>query len=114
MSEENAPAEEKEEAAEIWVDKSHLMAALSYISFLFLVPLLVGNKKDEFISFHLRQGIVLFVAGVIVSFIFWIPFIGLILWLFVFFFSSFGFIQALRNKKWKLPYIGKYAEKINI
>lgn len=105
---------ENKQATEISVDENRLMAALSYLGFLFLVPLLVGNKKDKYVNFHLRQGIVLFIADVIASFVAWIPIIGWFIALFLFVLSIYGFIQALTGKKWKLPYIGQYAEKINV
>ena len=105
---------EKKQDTEISIDENRLMAALSYLGFLFLVPLLSGYKKDKFVNFHLRQGIVLFIVDVIASFIMWIPVIGWLLGLFLLVLSIYGFIQALTGKKWPLPYIGQYAEKINI
>jgi fumarate reductase subunit D len=117
MSEENKQEqahEDRKPATEISIDENRLMAALSYLGFLFLVPLLAGNKKDPYVNFHLRQGIVLFIAVVIVSVFAWIPFIGWFLAVFMLALSIYGFIQALSGNKWKLPYIGKYAEKINI
>jgi uncharacterized membrane protein len=105
---------EKKQDTEISIDENRLMAALSYLGFLFLVPLLSGHKKDKFVNFHLRQGIVLFIADVIAGFIMWIPVIGWLLCLFLLVLSIYGFIQALIGNKWQLPYIGQYAEKIKI
>ncbi|MEA3249925.1 MAG: hypothetical protein U9Q03_06275 [Patescibacteria group bacterium] len=90
-----------------------LMAALSYLNVLFLIPLLFA-KKDKYVKLHLRQGIVLFAAYVIVSAVVWFPVIGWMLGLFLLVISIYGFLQALSGKEWELPYIGKYASKIRI
>lgn len=90
-----------------------LMAGLSYLNILFLIPLLFA-KKDSFVKFHLRQGLVLFAAYVVVSAIVWFPVIGWMAGLFLFVISVYGFIQALQGNEWELPYIGKYANKIRL
>jgi uncharacterized membrane protein len=90
------------------------MASLSYLGILFLVPLLLADKKDTFISFHLRQGIVLFIADVLISFIAWFPIIGWLLAAFATLISLVAFVQTLLGRKWPLPYIGLYAKKIKI
>lgn len=91
----------------------HLMAALSYLNILFLIPLLFA-KKDAFVSFHLRQGIVLFAVHVVASAIVWLPVIGWMLALFLLVVSIYGFLQALYGKEWELPHLGKYAKKMRI
>ncbi len=90
-----------------------LMAALSYLNVLFLVPLLFA-KKDEFVKFHLKQGIVLFAAYVVASAVVWFPFVGWMIALFLLAVSIYGFLQALSGKEWKLPYIGDYASRIRL
>jgi len=90
-----------------------LMAALSYLNILFLIPLLFA-KKDAFVKFHLRQGIVLFAAYVVASAIVWFPVFGWMIGLFLLVISIYGFLQALYGKEWELPYIGKYATKIKL
>ncbi len=113
-SEEQLEHDKNRQATEISIDENRLVAALSYLWILFLVPLLSGHKKDPFVNFHLRQGIALFILSVIVSFIAWIPVIGWLIALLFSVLSVYAFIQALMGNKWKLPYIGQYAEKINV
>jgi uncharacterized membrane protein len=90
-----------------------IMAALSYVGLLFLVPMLFA-KKTPFLMFHLRQGIVLFVVEVLVSIIMWIPIVGWALTLGVFALAIMGILQALAGEMRPLPLIGKYAMKVNL
>ena len=111
-----APAEPKAEekkAAPAAVDQTKVLAALSYFGVLFLVPLLLV-KNDEFVKFHVKQGIVWFVVWVVVSFISWIPFIGWSIGLALFIISCYAAWQAYEGKRWELPYLAKYAQQIKI
>ena len=45
-------------------DVSKLMAGMSYVSALFLVPMLL-SKDDSFVAYHAKQGMKLFIAGII-------------------------------------------------
>lgn len=88
---------------------SNLMAALSYVWVLSIVMLIV-KKDDEFVKFHAKQGLILFIA----SFIGVIPVIGWIIWLVVVVFDIVGFIKALSGERYKVPVAGDLAEKIKI
>ncbi len=91
-----------------------LMAAFSYIGILFLIPLLTEAKNDDYVKFHVRQGIVLFVIDVVGSFIAWVPFIGWAIGLVLLVVSVYGFVQAYEGRRWELPYVAKYARQIKI
>lgn len=88
---------------------SNLMAALSYVWILSVVMLII-KKDDEFVKFHARQGLILFIA----SFVGVIPFIGWFIWLIVVVFDIVGFIKALSGERYKVPVVGDIAEKINL
>ena len=64
------------------IERTKGLAWLSYLGFLFLVPLLV-YKDSPYAKFHVNQGIVLFIAEVIIGIINtvlgFIPIIGVIL-----------------------------------
>jgi uncharacterized membrane protein len=102
------PKEEKKEQANV-------MAIISYIGALCLIPLFTGTK-DEFAKFHAKQGLVLF-AGEVVT---WIV-IGLIpilwflgnilgvLWLVL---SIIGIMNVINKRKKEIPLVGKFADKI--
>lgn len=49
------------------VQRNKVMAVLSYIGILVLIPLLAGNKSSEYVQQHLNQGISLWVASLIVD-----------------------------------------------
>ncbi len=86
-------------------------------------------KKDEFAKFHVKQGLVLLIASVLLSIIIMIlggilmliPGIGLIIpvlaWIaniVIFILWIIGIINAAQDKKSKLPIIGGYAESLKI
>jgi uncharacterized membrane protein len=88
------------------------IAIFSYIGILFLIPLLVA-KDDEFVKFHVKQGITLFLTWMIITFVWIIPIVG---WLIGFVGTIFcivatilGIVNVLRGKKNPLPLIGRFA-----
>ncbi|MFA6909364.1 MAG: hypothetical protein WC289_05830 [Patescibacteria group bacterium] len=89
--------------------ESKLMAALSYVWIVSVIMLLI-KKDDQFVYFHARQGLVLFLA----SFIGIIPVIGWFLWILVLLLDLFGFIKALSGERYALPGVSTLAEKIKI
>lgn len=88
---------------------SNLMAALSYVWILSVVMLII-KKDDEFVKFHAKQGLILF----IVSFVGVIPVIGWFVWLGVVVLDIIGFIKALSGERYKVPVVGDLAEKIKM
>lgn len=98
-------------------DNSKLAAVLSYIGPLVIVSYIIG-KDNAFAKFHIRQGLVLFVAEValwilgMVLFMLW-PLIYIVnLGLFIL--SIIGIINAVHGKEKELPITGKYAKHFNI
>lgn len=111
------PSPEKDKPAEKPfapdVKDNRLMAALSYIGVLFLVPMLARNRSDYAI-FHCRQGIMVFALQAVLSFVTWIPAVGPFLYLLVLLISIVGFIQAYRGQWWEIPLLGKYAKMLKV
>lgn len=107
----------EEEKKETKKEGSNGIAVLSYIGILFLIPLLT-NKDDEFVQFHAKQGLVLFIAEVATAFIAWIPMIGwiigLVAWLLWLVLSIMGIVNVLGGKKVELPVIGQFAKKFKV
>lgn len=89
---------------------SNLMAALSYLWLLSVVMLLL-KKDDKFVQFHAKQGLVLFLASVV---LWMIPIFGWMLNMVVTIAVIVGFIMAIQGKEYKMPVVGDLAEKINI
>lgn len=92
---------------------SRFIAAISYLWIFCLVPLIL-KKKDKFAQFHGKQGLLLAVLWFLGGFIFWIPIIGWFVAIILAFISIYGFFQAIKGKKWEVPIIGKYAQKIDL
>ena len=111
------PSGQKQQPQSIQKEEKNIMAVLSYLGIPVLVPLL-AVKDDEFIKFHAKQGLVLFIAEVATTMVAWIPIIGWIgspilymIWLVL---AIIGIVNVLQGQKKELPLIGKFAEKFNI
>lgn len=103
------------------VEDNKIMALLSYLGILFLVPLL-GAPDSKFARFHANQGIVLFIAwaayGIVYSILttifsfvpvlrWLVPFILGVLWIVPLVFAILGIVNTVNGKAKELPLIGK-------
>lgn len=95
------------------IQENKLIAALSYLGILVLVPLL-AKRESKFAQFHAKQGIVMLIIFVVGWVIFWIPVIGWALWIAAIVLDVIGLVQALSGKYWEMPVIGGLAKKIKI
>ena len=95
--------------------RTTVMAALSYLSVLCFVPLLMA-KDDEFVAFHARQGLVIWMSGVLALFLLHVPVLGK--WVFgtvsmlVVVFSVLGLVSVVFQRAWRLPLISWVADRI--
>ena len=101
------------------IDNNKVMAVLSYLGILFLIPLLAA-KNSKYAQFHCNQGLVLFIfsaaASVLISIfkalhiliIFW-PIILVLSLVNILFFvlMIIGIVNAAQGKAKELPIIGK-------
>lgn len=90
------------------------MAILAYI--IFFIPLLTDAKKDPFVKYHIKQGLLVFIAWVIVYIVgYFIPWqfwmIDRLLNLAVFILMIVGIIAASKGEEKPLPIIGKFGEQ---
>lgn len=90
------------EVVEDATTEQRLLAACSYLGWLFLVPFLI-KRDDPFVKFHLNQGVLLFLLNVLK----WAfgGFGGLIT-IGIFIFAVQGVLDALKGGQKKLPIIG--------
>ncbi len=84
-----------------------LLAALSYVNILFLIPLLFV-QDDEFARFHAKQGARLFVCYAIARILGAIFSIGWLVNILLVIMMILGIKNALNDKWEPLPYIGKF------
>ncbi|MDP3964676.1 MAG: hypothetical protein Q8Q20_03415 [bacterium] len=87
-----------------------LLAAFSYL-YVLSVIILVVKRDSDFVKKHATQGLVLFIAAVIISFI---PLLNVIFHIVIFLMIIMGFVKALSGEWWEMPVIGSLAKKINL
>ncbi len=98
------------------IEQNKVYAMVGYLGILFLVPLLAA-PNSRYARYHANQGIVLFLATVVVTGGFYvlahIPFLGRVLglagsvaWIVAFVFMILGIINAANGKCQPLPVLG--------
>jgi len=97
--------------------KNTMMAVLAYI--VFFIPLLTDAKDDPFVKYHVRQGLMLLIAGVVAWLIINVlPIIGFliapILDIAIIVLLVIGIMNAINGVEKPLPFIGSYAENFKI
>jgi uncharacterized membrane protein len=96
--------------------KNTAMAIIAYV--VFFIPLLTEAKDDPFVKYHVKQGLVLFIAWIASGFISMVPFIGWmlapLLSLAMLALMVVGIIGAAKGEQKPLPVIGKYADSFKI
>lgn len=92
------------------------LAAISYIWVLWLIAMVLGGQ-NEFILRHAKQGLILFIAEILIMALAIIPILG---WLIGFIgfiaslvFTVLGFMHAWKGEEWELPVIGAFANRLN-
>lgn len=95
------------------VEENKFIACLSYVGILFLVPLLAA-KTSKYAQEHAKQGLVMFLAGIVGSFIFWFPVIGWALALAFLIVDILALVKCLTGEFWEIPVIGQYRSKFKI
>ncbi|CAK0761234.1 Magnetosome protein MamF [Gammaproteobacteria bacterium] len=95
--------------------RRRMMAIFSYLGVLCLVPLLF-NQEDDFVAFHARQGLLLWMWGVLAIFALYLPGIGPYIFsgstFLILAGSGFGILSVLLDKCWNLPGIHTLVAKL--
>ncbi|MEO5332461.1 MAG: hypothetical protein H7839_10590 [Magnetococcus sp. YQC-5] len=95
--------------------KVRVLTLLSYVSILCLIPLIL-SRDDAFIHFHARQGLVLWLWGLLCIIGLNLPGLGPFLAgisvVIIVVLSLAGMVGVLFSKQWKLPLIGGLAAKL--
>ncbi len=93
-------------------EKNIAMAIVANI--IFFVPLLTDAKNDPFVKYHVKQGLVLFIAWIITGIVGIVPIIGWILAplmsLALLVLLIIGILNAAKGEQKELPIIGQYAK----
>lgn len=106
---ETAQAEPKdaEAATELSAGTNKLMGILAYLGVLVLIPLLMA-RNDKFVRFHVNQGLILLICGIVISFAGGIlPFLW-VLYIATFVLMVIGIINVVKGETKKLPLVGNF------
>lgn len=97
-------------------DNKTLMAALSYVSILVLIPYLMA-KNDPFVHYHIKQGLVLLVIELAVYVL------GMVIWMLypilsivnlaTLVLSIIGIVNVVQGKEQELPLVGQFSKHFN-
>lgn len=114
----NAPSQPAAEVKKASGEKISAIAVMCYIGPLFIIPFLT-KEKDEFVIFHAKQGMVLFLCEIVISFLGGaIPLFGwslaAILNLVMIALAIIGIMNVVKHEKTPLPVIGTWADKFKI
>jgi uncharacterized membrane protein len=106
-----------------------IAAIFSYLGILVLIPMLAIKKKNDFMNFHIRQGLVLFIAEIIAMVAVWIltfilsfalfmwyfaTILWTLVWLVFVIVSLIALVKALMGEKWEIPLLSEYSKKLKI
>ena len=86
-------------------DLSKMMAAMSYVHALFFIPMLFA-REDSFAGYHAKQGLKLFLAGIIGRVVGSIIGLGWLATIAQVYLAYVGIRNVLEGKRRPLPYIG--------
>lgn len=94
-------------------DTNRLLAALGYPFFIIALIMILTDpgKKDPFVRYHAYQAIFLGVAYLLGFVIFWIPFIGWLLWIAMFAYIIYCGVQTYQGKYFQVPVLYNMAKK---
>ncbi|MDP2272261.1 MAG: DUF4870 domain-containing protein [Archangium sp.] len=95
-------------------EQDKIQLVLAYLGLLSLIPLLTV-KDSEFVKWHAKQGLVLFIGLVIVNFLQVIPFIGQLVGCVAFIgyvvAVIMGVTKALKGERFPIPLVSDLASK---
>lgn len=95
------------------IEENKIFAAFAYLWVLFLIPLFL-RPKSPFAQAHAKQGLVLFMVQALSSLILWVPIIGSVWNLIIFFAIPLAaLVRALTGRYWEIPVVGSYAKRFS-
>jgi uncharacterized membrane protein len=102
-----------EQKSQNTISQNKLMGILAYLGILVLIPFFV-SKDDQFVKFHVKQGLVLFILWIIVWFLHSMLWELYAVWnlinIAVFIFVIFGIVHVVKGKQKELPFVGQFAK----
>lgn len=90
------------------IEENKVLACLSYVGILFLIPMLV-KKDSKYCQENARQGIVMFCAALLMA----IPVIGWLWGIVVIVVDIMAIVHTLQGKFWRIPGAYDLSKKFN-
>ena len=107
----------KEEHKEELEEQDLQIAVLAYLPVLCLVAL-IAKRREDFVTFHSRQGLMLFLIELCAGMLFFVPAIGPVLALLIVLACIAAAILAIRTVRrrgrWSIPVVGALAEHLHL
>ncbi|GEM_PF-881220 len=92
-----------------------LLSGVSYLGVLSLLPVILHVKSD-YVRFHAKQGLLLFIGEIIFTLVWIIPFIGWVAgflgWIICLILSLVGLIKSLAGRYWRAPVLSRFVDKV--
>lgn len=87
------------------IEINKAVAALSYISILFVIPLIL-KRESKFCQFHAKQGLILFFFNWMLL----IPVLNLVFLVII----VVSIVKTVDGKMWEIPFVYEWSKKFNI
>lgn len=98
-------------------ENKNAIAVLCYLGILVIIPLLMA-KDDQFVKYHVKQGLVLLIAFILINVVAIVPILGWLVamvgWVVGIVLMVIGIVNVLGGKKKPLPIIGQFGDKFSI
>ena len=91
-----------------------IIAVISYLALIgwIIAFIIYQNNKSELAIFHIRQALGINIIGFLGAFIFWIPFLGWALAIFLLVLWLMGLIYAIQGEAKPVPLIGDFIQDL--
>lgn len=93
------------------INRITVLSLFSYLHVLVIVSL-IFSRKNQFIKFHAKQGLILFAFWSLAMFSLYVPLLPWLFALLIVFFILFGIVNVFLSRERFLPVIGRFADKI--
>ena len=93
------------------INRVTILSLFSYLYILVVIPM-IFSRKNQFVKFHAKQGLLLFAFWSLAIFSLYVPFLPWLFALLIVFFILFGIVNVFLSRERSLPVIGRLADRI--
>lgn len=95
------------------IEKNKYIAVFAYLPFLFIIPLFL-KRESQFCQKHARQGLVWFALQLVTFIFYFVPIINIFYGFIILVVTLNAFFRTLLGQYWRVPFLYKWSEKINL